>query len=34
MIILRNKSHGEIIRVGMGMFANALVNKKNTVNSQ
>ena len=28
MIILRNKSHGEIIRVCMGMFANALVNKK------
>ena len=28
MIILRNKSHGEIIRVCMGMLANALVNKK------
>ena len=28
MIILRNKSHGEIIRVCMGIFKIALRNKK------
>ena len=31
MIILRNKSHGEIIRVCMGIFKIALRNKKKRV---
>ena len=34
MIILRNNSHGGIIRVCMGIFTTALRNKKNTSNSQ
>ena len=34
MIILRNNSHGGIIRVCMGIFTTALKNKKNTSNSQ
>ena len=34
MIIFRNKSHGEIIRVCMGVFTTALRNKKNKSNSQ
>ena len=33
MIILRNNSHGGIIRVCMGIFTTALRNKKNTSNS-
>ena len=32
MIILRNKSHSEIIRVCMGIFTTALRNKKYVVN--
>ena len=34
MIILRNNSHGGIIRVYMGIFTTALRNKKNTSSSQ
>ena len=34
MIILRNNSHGGIIRVCMGIFTTALRNKQNTSNSQ
>ena len=34
MIILRNNSHGRIIRVCMGIFTTALRNKQNTSNSQ
>ena len=34
MIILRNTSHGGIIRVCVGIFTTALRNKKNTSNSQ
>ena len=34
MIILRNNSHGGIIRVCMGIFTTALGNKKNTSNYQ
>ena len=34
MIILRNNSHGGIIRVYMGIFTTALRNKKNKSSSQ